>query len=100
MPSFISSPFKLLLGYWILSNFDDNYSCPPKKNLDTTTLAHICMANWRPTRGLSWLFFPPLITWLIMDIIKLIVVPLPPPIFYSYLIFGDGFVVYIHIDFP
>lgn len=39
---------------------------------------------------------PPLITWLIVDIIKLIVVPLPPPIFYSYLIFGDGFVAYIY----
>lgn len=31
MSSFTPSPFKLLLGYWILSNFDDNYPCPPKK---------------------------------------------------------------------
>lgn len=32
---------------------------PQRRNLHTTRLAYIYMANWRPTRGLSWLFFPP-----------------------------------------
>lgn len=96
MSSFTPSPFKLLLGYWILSNFDDNYPCPPKKK--TWTQPDWPTSIW-PTGGPqedSADSPPPLITWLIVDIIKLIVVPLPPPIFYSYLIFGDGFVAYIY----
>lgn len=85
MSSFISSPFKLLLGYWILRNLDDNHPCPPRKKLgQQPDWPTSIWPTGGPQEDLSWLFFSPrLITWLIVDIIKLLVVPLPPPIFNS-----------------
>ena len=52
----MSYPFNLLLGYSILSSFNDNYPLyphPQEKTWTAAKLAYISIVNWRPTRGLS-----------------------------------------------
>lgn len=94
MSSFTSTLFNLLLGCSILSYFDDD--CPtqtaPGKILDTNQIG-LYQPPGGPQEDSADCFFP----WLIVDIIKLMVALLPPPFLYRFLIFGDGFVTYIHI---
>lgn len=71
----------------------------PKEMWTANRLVYISTANWRPIGGLSC--FPRLI----MDIIRLLAVPLPSPFLFSYLILGDRLLpvytwVFINPSFP
>lgn len=73
-------------------------SVPQRKNLDNSQTGPHLYGQLESHKR-TQLFPPPTITWLIVDIITLIVVPLPPTnlLQLSYLIFGDGFVAYIYV---
>lgn len=83
MSSFTSSLFNLLLDYSILSSFDGNVSSPSsRRNLDSKQIGLHQHCQLEAHKRTQLFFFP----WLIMDIIRLIVVPLPSPFLYSHLI--------------
>lgn len=98
MSSFISFPFKLPWGYWILRNLDDNYLCPPKKKLGQ-------QPDW-PTS--VWTTGVPQKDSAVPSPHNYLVncgynhahcgAPSPTNLLQlSYLIFGDGFVAYIYV---
>lgn len=106
MSSFISFPFKLPWGYWVLRNLDDNYPCPPKKKPgqqpDWPT------SVWTTGVPQKDSAVPSLHNYLVNWGYNQAHCGAPPPtnlLQLSYLIFGDGFVAYmymsyIHVNFP